>query len=81
MRSDLKHFVGLWKGSNSDTLLGYHLPLKQAGKGAQVAGNALGDVNGDFIAAGVLLGDKLVVDFGSNQGVYEVVSVIANWRS
>jgi hypothetical protein len=72
VRNDLRHYVGLWKGFEPNSLIGYHLPLKTSGKGAPVAGNALEDTLADFIAAGVLAGDKLIVDYGSNQGVYEV---------
>lgn len=75
LRTDLKHFVGLWKGSDSDSLLGYHLPLKASGKGAQVVGNALGDANADFVAAGVAAGDKLIIDAGPNRGVYNIAAV------
>lgn len=77
VRSDLKHYVGLWKGSYPDSLLGYHLPLKASGKGATVVGNALGDGNADFIAQGVVAGDNLVVDDGANLGVYPVAAVIS----
>lgn len=76
-RSDLKHYVGLWKGSDSATLLGYHLPLKASGRGATAVANALGDGNADFLAAGVVSGDKLVVDVGPNRAVYEIATVAA----
>jgi hypothetical protein len=76
-RSDLKRYVGLWKGSDSDTLLGYHLPLKASGRGATAVGNALGDGNADFLSAGVVTGDKLVVDVGPNRDVYEIAGVFA----
>lgn len=75
LRDDLKHYVGLWKGSDDDSLLGYHLPLKASGTGAQVAGNGLGDANADFLAASVMAGDKIIVDVGANRGVYEVAGV------
>jgi hypothetical protein len=72
---DQRHFVGLWKGSDPNSLTGYHLPLKASGKGAFVTGNALGDPEGNFLADGVVIGDLLVVDVGSNKGVYEVAGV------
>jgi hypothetical protein len=78
LRSDLRHYIGLWKGSNDDSLLGYHLPLKTSGKGGLVSGNALSDGNADFLAATVVAGDLLVVDTGDNQGVYEVASVVGS---
>lgn len=73
--SDQKHYVGLWKGFDPNSLTGYHLPLKASGKGAFVTGNALGDTGQDFFAAGVVAGDLLVVDVGPNKGVYEVAGV------
>lgn len=76
VRSDQKRYVGLWNGGDTSTLLGYHLPLKTSGKGAQVAGNALGSPLSDFLAAGVVAGDALVVDVGANAGVYKVAAVI-----
>lgn len=74
-RTDLKKYVGIWKGSDADSLLGYHLPLKVSGRNATIAGNALGDGNANFITANVIAGDKLVVDAGPNRGVYEVAAV------
>lgn len=70
-----RHYVGLWNGSDPDSLTGYHLPLKTSGRGATVVGNALGDPVADFFAQGVVAGDLLVVDVGSNKGVYEVAAV------
>lgn len=75
LRDDLRHYVGIWKGSDSDSLIGYHLPLKTSGRNAQVVGNALGDSLADFFAANVLAGDRLIVDVGPNKGVYEVAGV------
>lgn len=73
----LKHFVGIWKGFDSTSLTGYHLPLKVQGRGASVAGNGLGDVTVNFVTSGVAIGDKLIVDVGPNKGVYTVASVAA----
>lgn len=75
IRTDFKPYVGIWRGKNSGTLLDYHLPLKASGNGATVAGNALGDGNGDFIAQGVVPGDHLIVAAGPNQGVYTIAAV------
>ncbi len=75
VRSDLKRYVGLWKGFNEDSLVGYHLPLKTSGVTGSVSGNTLFDANADFLAASVAAGDALVVDTGANQGVYEVATV------
>lgn len=72
---DQRHYVGLWKGVDPDSLTGYHLPLKTSGRDATVVGNALGDMAADFFAAGVVAGDLLVVDEGSNKGVYEIAAI------
>lgn len=76
VRADQKRYIGLWNGGDTSTFLGYHMPLKTSGRGAQVAGNALGDPLADFLALGVVAGDALVVDVGPNAGVYEVAAVI-----
>lgn len=78
LRSDQKRLVGLWKGTDADTLLGYHLPLKTSGRGARAQGNSLIDGNADYFALGVVAGDPLVVDSGPNRGVYEVGSVVSS---
>jgi hypothetical protein len=70
-----RHYVGLWKGSDPNSLTGYHLPLKASGTGALVVGNALGDTEADFFVDGVMVGDLLVVDVGSNKGVYEIAGI------
>jgi hypothetical protein len=68
-------WVGFWKGTDSDSLIGYHLPLTANGVGAAVVGNVLNDPLADFVVAGVLVGDQLVIDNGSNKGVYTIGSV------
>lgn len=70
-----KKYIGLWKGSNTGTLLDYHLPLKASGQAA-VVGNTLVDPLADFVAALVAQGDRLVVDVEANQGVYYVSAVV-----
>lgn len=75
VRSDQKRFMGLWKGADGDSLLGYHVPTKTTGRDAIVNGNALGDGSAGFIAAGVVAGDKLIVDAGPNRGVYTIAAV------
>jgi hypothetical protein len=75
VRSDLRHFVGLWKGFDDNSLTGYHLPLKLRGQNASIAGNGLGDSEADFNAANVVAGDRLIVDEGPNKGVYAVAAV------
>ncbi len=68
-------WVGLWKGTHGDSLLGYHLPVKVPFKGGDVAGNVLHDTTGDFLARGVVAGDPLIIDEGPNQGVYTIDAV------
>lgn len=75
VRSGLKRYMGLWKGTDGDSLLGYHLPTKVTGQNATVNGNALGDGSATFIASGVAAGDKIIVDAGPNRGVYSVAAV------
>jgi len=70
-----RRYCGLWKGYDSDQLTGYHLPLRTAGRMAQVAGNVLTDANQNFVASGVLVGDRIVIDSGPNKGAYDVASV------
>lgn len=75
LRSDRKHYVGIWKGTSTNSFLDYHLPVKEAGRDATVLANALGDGNATFLTANVVTGDYLIVDDGPNAGVYEVASV------
>jgi len=70
-----RRYCGLWKGRDSDSLTGYHLPLRASGRMVQVAGNVLTDPNADFVASGVVVGDRVVIDQGPNKGVYDVASV------
>lgn len=72
-----KRFVGVWRGSDSNTLMGYHLPLKAAGPDAFVSGNTFNDPLANFITSGVSIGDYIIVDVGSNKGAYTVASVSA----
>lgn len=74
--SGVRKYVGIWKGQDPDSLTGYHLHLRASGHAA-VVGNVLSDLTADFVAAGVLPGVDLVVDVGSNKGVYTVVTVAA----
>ena len=73
--SGLRHYAGFWKGTDPDQLTGYHLPLKTTGRGAVVIGNTLQDTAMNFVTAGVLVGDVIVVDAGGNKGTYEIQSV------
>lgn len=73
--SNLRYYVGIWRGTALGDLRDYHLPVKQVGREATAVANALGDGNAAFLAAGVVAGDLLIVDDGPNAGVYEVASV------
>ena len=75
--ANLRHYVGFWKGTDPDQLTGYHLPLKTSGRGAVTIGNTLQDTAANFVAAGVLVGDEIVIDVGGNKGTYEILSVAA----
>jgi len=71
-------YAGIWKGSDSDSLTGYHLPLKLESKSGIVAGNTLTDTTVDFVAASVSVGNHLVIDIGPDKGTYTVASVGTN---
>ncbi len=75
VNSGFRKFVGLWKGYDPTALTGYHLPLKIFGRGAALNGNVLTDLNTDFTADGVNVGDQLIIDAGPNKGVYTVTTV------
>jgi len=75
-----KRYVGLWKGPRTGTLADYHLALKVDGKGAQVsAANKIIDNSVNFVALGVVSGDPVIIDDGTNQGVYKIGTVGANF--
>jgi hypothetical protein len=83
--SSVRRYVGLWKGSDPGSLVGYHLPLKTSGRGAQATqetlpGHVLIDTEGDFIADNVVSGDQIVVDVGPNKGVYTVNNVLSSTK-
>lgn len=73
--SNVRKYVGVWKGTDPNSLTGYHLPLRVENKLAVVNGNVLADQTMDFVAKGVLVGDQLIIDYGDNKGVYPVASV------
>ena len=69
-----RQYVGIWKGSNPNSLLGYYLPTKASGR-AITAGNSLTDLTADFISDLVQVDNDLVIDDGVNSGVYRISSV------
>ena len=75
VNSGVRKFAGLWKGYDSDSLTGYHLPIITDGLNASVAGNVLTDSLADFVADGVQNDDPVVIDTGGNKGVYYVTAV------
>jgi len=74
-------FVGIWRGTNTGTLIDYWLPTKATGSQALILGNALMDTGVNFVTAGVQITDYLIVDAGPNAGVYQITGVTANTLS
>lgn len=74
-------FIGVWRGTNTGTLLDYWTPTKVGGSNSLVLGNAIMDTAVNFLTAGVQATDYLIVDAGPNQGVYAITSVAANTLS
>jgi hypothetical protein len=75
--SSFQTYVGIWRGYDPNALTGYHLPLKTSGTEAAIANNALGDGAANFVAAGVSIGDYLVIDVGPNKGTYTITGVLS----
>jgi hypothetical protein len=75
--SGTRHYVGLWKGSDSSSLLGYYLPIKSSGL-ANTISNIITDLTADFILDLVQPGDDLVIDDGDNRGVYQIIGPITS---
>ena len=71
-----RKFAGFWKGTSYGDLRDYHLPTKAVGREASVVANTLQDALADFVTAGVVAGDRLVVDVGGNAGIYVVQNVL-----
>lgn len=67
-----RHYVGLWKGTSTNSLLDYHLPKINTSIDSRgvIAGNVLTDTEADF--SDVTSGDYLLIDSGDNQGVYTI---------
>lgn len=74
MLPNVRRYVGLWKGYDADSLLGYHLPIKVVEKGARANGNALAVAD----TSAIVVGDQLIVDVGPNRGVYTIQSVASD---
>jgi len=72
---DVKKYVGLWRGADGDSLIGYHLPLKASGRNARIVSMGLEDTQAMFLTDNVVAGDPLVVNDGPNKGVYEIAAV------
>jgi hypothetical protein len=72
--SGVRHYVGVWKGSDSNSLLGYYLPTRSSGL-ANTHGNVLEDLTADFLSDLVQPGDDLIIDDDINRGVYTIASV------
>lgn len=72
-----KTFVGIWKGTDSNSLTGYHFPVLATGSSATLVGNAFGDPSAGYVAAGVTVGDYVIIDYGTAKGQYRILSVAA----
>lgn len=70
-------YVGLWKGTDSNSLLGYHTPVRGEGSASIPSSTSLVDTSANFTGQGVQVGDICVIDLGPNQGEYQVTSVAA----
>lgn len=69
-------YTGIWKGSDSTSLSGYHLPVKTQGVASLPSANILSDPTADYTAANVQVGDRCVIDVGPNKGDYEVTGIV-----
>ena len=70
----VRRYVGIWKGSDSDSLLGYYLPTLASGR-ANTHGNVLEDLTADFLSDLVQPGGDLIIDDDVNRGIYTIASV------
>jgi hypothetical protein len=82
-------YIGLWRGEEGDSLLGYHLPTKvqgfaesstyrqylYTGGGGSVLGTAFSAFSANFPMAGVQSGDILHIGSGPAAGSYPILSV------
>jgi hypothetical protein len=73
----VRGYVGLWKGSDPNSLLGYYLPTKASGI-ANTISNVITDLTADFISDLVQPGDDLIIDEGDNRGVYEIIAPVTS---
>jgi len=69
-------YVGLWKGRDPDSLVGYHLPLKTHLSNVSVVSNVVSLPVP--LPSVVVDGDLLLIDDGPNKGVYEILHVTSN---
>lgn len=74
--SDQKFYVGLWRGQDSDSLIGYHLPLKASYRNVTVQGSTV--TLPTLPPPSLVAGDDLIIDDGPNKGVYGILSVASN---
>lgn len=73
--SDL--YVGFWNGRSTNSLLDFHLPIKISGTGT-TQGNTLYDNTVDFTTFDIVVGDRVTVPNGPNQGVYVISNITPN---
>ena len=72
-----RHYVGIWKGSDPNSLLGYYLPTKSSGRASTIS-NVITDLTADFISDLVQPGNDFIIDDGDNRGVYQVISPVTS---
>lgn len=75
--SGTRHYVGVWKGSDPNSLLGYYLPTKSSGLASTISNN-ITDLTADFVSDLVQPGDDYIIDEGDNRGVYEVIGPVTS---
>lgn len=78
--ADQRYYVGLWRGRDPDSLIGYHLPLKLQAQNAAVMGNTI-TLPTSIPVAPLVAGDTLLIDDGPNKGVYQVTAVYTGSNS
>jgi len=71
----VQKYLGVWRGHDPDSLLGYHLPTKLRDRtGMVLDSTTLTDAGGSFVINDVDAGDVIIVDGGVNRGVYDVAA-------
>ncbi len=72
-----RSYVGIWKGTDSNSLLGYHLPTKATGL-ANTISNIITDLTADFVTDLIQPGNDFIIDDGDNRGVYQIIAPVTS---